>query len=101
MDKDKNQYIVIPVTEKNRSGVDDILDAAKTFFGSETTTCDAIIVETSNPGMAVLANALAERSGTQEGMRKAMSKRSPRKNGKIPQKVAAEEATYESAYEAQ
>lgn len=54
------QTIVVPITDNNRQGIDDVLDAVKPLFSGEV--IEAYIIKTDDPGMIAVAKSLAQKS---------------------------------------
>jgi hypothetical protein len=58
------KQIIVPITDQNRQGIDDLMDYVKALFGdSIMTVTEGYIVETDNPGIEVIMNALVAKAG--------------------------------------
>lgn len=53
--------VIIPITEKNRQGIDDLLESLKAIFGDFTVT-EAYIIDTQNTGILSVARALEKKA---------------------------------------
>ena len=56
--------IIVPITDKNRQGIDDLIENVKTLFTGNLRIVEAYVVTTDNPGVEVVMQALAKKSGT-------------------------------------
>jgi hypothetical protein len=57
------QTIIVPINEKNRQGIDDILETVREMLDPEMKICEAYVVISANAGALTMARALQEKSG--------------------------------------
>ena len=55
--------IIVPISKANEQQIDDLLDMARNLFLGTTNVTEAYVIETDNPGMVAIAEALAAKSG--------------------------------------
>ena len=55
--------IIIPLTDGSRPGIDDLLDGIRQLFLGTIKIQEVYVLETDNPGVAIIAEALTQKSG--------------------------------------
>jgi hypothetical protein len=58
----KQTTVVVPITNKNRQGMDDILDAVKTMLDENIQIVEGYVITTDNPGALAVCIALRDKA---------------------------------------